>query len=646
MKNTATPHTKKQKAAATVSKEITATELLGKSLITALEHYSNVHRGSGQAAIVSTRLYERSREIILDYFGFDRRKYALIFCSTRRAGMLKSQISPKDYMEISSGDVGLPLGIVAIALKKKALPKGIPFESGGGTTRLISKNWVLWSKPPDKFEAGTPATIPAIALARVLQLKKQGLVFTPVNREDNEPGEKDFILNDIPDASGKVLLKKLTGERIGKNLEIPTSQGNKPYINLDNAASTPTFSPVWEAFKRALSLPPNAHGDVIREAKTICHDFLDAPEENYHLVFTSNTTEAINIAAGSLKKEAAHDSESVVLVTLLEHSSNDLPWRYAAGLPVIHLDVDEDGFIDLQQLENTLTDYNQKKMHGNKRIRLMAVCGASNVLGSYNDIEQISSIVHRYGAELLVDAAQMAGHRNISMQKYNIDYLALSGHKVYAPFGSSLLMAKKGMLRYEDHETDKIKRSGEENVAGIAALGKALSLLQRIGMDVIEQEERELTVYTLDKMRPVPRMKIFGIHQADSPRFAQKGGVIPFDLKGVLPGKVAYQLALQGGIGVRYGCHCAHILVKHMHGVSPFIEKFQRLILRLFPKLNLPGVVRVSLGIYNTKSDIDSLAAVLTEMANRPKSVNKDVQGSAKMMEKFVKTITDRVFNK
>ena len=276
----------------------------------------------------------------------------------------------------------------------------------------------------------------------------------------------------------------------------------------------------------------------------------------------------------------------------------------------------------------------------------MAVCGASNVLGSYNDIGQISSIVHRYGAELLVDAAQMAGHRKISMQNYNIDYLALSGHKVYAPFGSSLLMAKKGMLRYDDHETDKIKKSGEENVAGIAALGKAISLLQQIGMDVIEQEERELTVYTLDKMRSVPRMKIFGIHQADSPRFAQKGGVIPFDLKGVLPGKVADGLALQGGIGVRYGCHCAHILVKHMHGVSPFIEKFQRLILRLFPKLNLPGVVRVSLGIYNTKSDIDALAAVLTEMANRPKSVNKDILGTAKMMEKFVKTVTDRVFSK
>ncbi len=123
----------------------------------------------------------------------------------------------------------------------------------------------------------------------------------------------------------------------------------------------------------------------------------------------------------------------------------------------------------------------------------MAVSGASNVLGTCNDLAEISRIVHRYGARLLVDAAQLVAHRKVEMAGCGIDYLAFSAHKVYAPFGTGVLVARKGLLNFSPAELALIHSSGEENVGGIAALGKALVLLQRIGLDVIQEEEQALT---------------------------------------------------------------------------------------------------------------------------------------------------------
>ncbi len=123
----------------------------------------------------------------------------------------------------------------------------------------------------------------------------------------------------------------------------------------------------------------------------------------------------------------------------------------------------------------------------------MAVSGASNVLGVFNDLAEISRIAHRYGARLLVDAAQLVAHRKVEMAACGIDYLAFSAHKVYAPFGTGVLLVRKGLLTFSPAEMERIRSSGEENAGGIAALGKALVLLQRIGLDVIQEEEQALT---------------------------------------------------------------------------------------------------------------------------------------------------------
>ncbi len=225
------------------------------------------------------------------------------------------------------------------------------------------------------------------------------------------------------------------------------------------------------------------------------------------------------------------------------------------GFSLIRLPVDAEGFVDLNELETLLRAYNQKGQHGKKRIKLVAVSGASNVLGVFNDLAEISRIVHRYGARLLVDAAQLVAHRKVEMEECGIDYLAFSAHKVYAPFGSGVLVVRKGLLNFSPAELELIQSSGEENVGGIAALGKALVLLQRIGLDVIQEEEQALTGRALRGLAQIPGLKIYGIQDPDSPRFAQKGGVIVFGLKDIMPNRVAKELAEQGGIGVRYGCH-------------------------------------------------------------------------------------------
>ena len=632
---------------------------LERGVYAALETYSNVHRGSGHNSMVSTHLYEKARDIILDYLGLTRSKYIVVFCTPGRAASLISQLEPESYQVISSKEVGLSLGVRALAVKRKALPKGPPFQTGGGTARLISPGWVIWADSPDKFEAGTPAIINVIAFAKALILiRKTGkdLFLYP-------PAEKltatEILYHDELDKyTGRELLDELRKTVIGRNILVPTVRGDRPYINLDNSASTRTFAPVWEVVRQIWRQPGQVQLEVIQEVRSICAGLLDAPLANHDLIFTSNTTEAINLAAESLSRGSEDGTEPVILNTIIEHSSNDLPWRMVPRHSLIRLPADPEGFIDLKELDSLLYAYNQGGKFGEKRIKLVAMNGASNVLGACNDLVEISRIVHQYGAHLLVDAAQLVAHRKVGMEKCGIDFLAFSAHKVYAPFGCGVLMVKKGMLNFNPAEMELIQSSGEENIAGIAALGKALVLLQRIGLDVIREEEQALTVRAMKGMAKIPGLRMFGIKDPDSLRFTQKSGVIVFSLKGIMPDRLAKELALKGGIGVRFGCHCAHMLVKRLLNVGPFLERFQWLILTLFPGISLPGLVRVSLGIENNKEDIDTLIHVLgnftrnhrdsTDRHDDPDHIKTPVlpKGNIKkMMKDFTRASALRVYS-
>jgi len=597
---------------------------LERGVYAALETYSNVHRGSGQFSMVTTHLYEQARKIVLEYLELDNGKYLVVFCTPGGAEALIRKLEPESYRSVSSLDFGLPLGVRAVAVKKKTLKGIVPFQSGGGTATLVSPGWVIWSGAPDRFEAGTPAIINVIAFARALCLIRKSGNSIFMNPTDKELSAVQILYHDeLENYSGRELLEKLRLTLIGHNIFVPTAEGAKPYINLDNSASTPAFIPVWNAVCQTWRQPGKIQKEIIREVRAICSEMLGVSLDTYELIFTSNTTEAINLAAESLSMESDPETDPVVLSTILEHTSNDLPWRAVPNISLIRLNVDNEGFLDLNELDTILSSYNNKHLYGKKRIVIMTVSGASNVLGSFNDLEEISRIVHNYGARLLVDAAQLVAHRKVGIERCGIDYLTFSAHKVYAPFGTGMLVVRKDLLNFETATLEKIKLYGEENSIGIAALGKAFVIMQRLGLDLIRAEEQALTTYALRGLEQIKGLTIYGTDDPSSPRFAHKGGVIAFTLKGLMSDKVAKELSIRGGIGVRYGCHCAHILVKHILGVSHSLEGFQKIIARLFPRIRFPGVTRVSFGIGNTREDIDTLIQVVNKIATKTKVLNK-----------------------
>jgi selenocysteine lyase/cysteine desulfurase len=615
----------------------------------ALETYSNVHRGSGHSSLATTHLFEQAREIVLEDLGLDPAHHTVVFCTPRGAERLEKRLEAGSYRCLSSREIGLPLGVRALAVKRRALPGGAPAQAGGGTARLVSPGWVVWAGSPDRYEAGTPAIINVIAFARALQLSRRfGPGAWQPAAEDERSAAQILYQDALQGYSGRELLRALRQTLIGRQVRVPTAQGAAPFINFDNGASTPTFQPVWEAVCQAWRQPPAVQQEIIDEVRSICAGVLGAPRPEYEVVFTANTTEAINLAAESLGKEAGPD-EPVVLNTLLEHNSNELPWRVTPGVSLVRLAVDAEGFLDLGELEALLRLYNQEGGHGKQRIRLVAVSGASNVLGACNDLAAISRIAHRYGASVLVDGAQLVAHRRVEMQAWGIDYLAFSAHKAYAPFGSGALLARKGLLHFSPAEMEQIRASGEENAAGIAALGKALVLLQRIGLDLIQEEEQALTAQALRGMARIPGLKLYGVKDPDAPRFAQKGGVIPFNLKGMISHQVAAALAEQGGIGIRSGCHCAHLTVKRMLHIPPAVEQLQGLIVSVFPRLALPGVARVSLGLENSAEEVEALLRVLDAIARQhgDKEAAPSAAGRAavqKQIDEFVRDAAGRVY--
>ncbi|MFW9824107.1 MAG: aminotransferase class V-fold PLP-dependent enzyme, partial [Candidatus Thorarchaeota archaeon] len=474
---------------------------LKKSVYTLLETYSNVHRGTGHNSMITTALFEHARQIILSYLKLDNKNYVVVFCSPRRVSIFKFQLKPSDYLVISSEDYGLPLGIRALAVKKKSLQKCSSIYTGGGMIRHVTSNTVVWADVPERFESGTPSIVNIITLAIAIQLGDfYGKSFSEdLNHQILTPDEI-LYQDDLMDYSGKELLKKMKKSLVGYKARVPTINGFQHFINLDNAASTPTFLPIWDTYSKTLSQYNKNSQKLILEVKSICSELLGAPLDKYSIIFTSNTTEAINLVAHSLRRSLKKKKDTVIINSELEHHSNELPFRYISNSSLIRISIDDEGFINLNELEDILKQYNEEHKYGIKRVKMVAVCGVSNVLGTYNDLKLISEITHKYNAQLLVDGAQLVAHHKVNINKLDIDYFAFSGHKVYAPFGSGVLIVKKGYLNFNDNELKDIESSGEENLVGIATLGKALFLLNKISMETIEEYEKKLTRLAIKKL--------------------------------------------------------------------------------------------------------------------------------------------------
>jgi selenocysteine lyase/cysteine desulfurase len=597
--------------------EVDSYTRLEESAYRALQMYSNVHRGAGHNSLVSTRLFDQSREIVLDYLGLDHKEYTLIFANPKRADLLKRQVGAGVTRELTSREIGLPLGVTAVAIRKDKLPKGIPFETGGGTVRVVSENHVLWAGPPDRYEAGTPAIMNIIIFARALQIKKQD----PEAFKQKSGKEFDLLekmLNPVPPKMrGGALLEWLKPMLVGRSVQVPTEKGLQPYTNLDNGASTPSFEPVWESFWQSLQIPESGYRTFVQQAKNICLEFVGAPENEYELIYTSNTTEGLNIFANLVSTSLKQGEKMLVLNSLIEHNSNELPWRCTPGLYLIRLEADGDGFIDIARLEEILKEHNQGDA-GQQPIQWVSISGASNVLGALNDLEAISSVTHKYGAKLLVDAAQLIAHRSIRMQTNGIDALVFSGHKVYAPFGSGALILRKSAFQMDQAILNNLKESGEENVAGIVSLAVVFSLLSRIGMDIVEEDERELTLQLLEGLQNIPGLKVYGIREANHPRMHRRSGVVTLEFTDTPFNIASNRLAELGGIGVRSGCFCSHLLVKRLLKVGAFRARLVDIgfiFLSRFTKLVMPGLVRISIGLENTPQEIDRCLEVVRQVA-------------------------------
>lgn len=588
---------------------------LEKALFTTLKTYSNVHRGTGHNSRVTTTLYEHAREIILDFLHLERKKYVVFFCSPLRLRIFKMQLEPSHYHVLSSNDFGLPIGVRAIAIKKKKLQKCSPIYTGGGMIKHVTSKYIVWADLPEKFEAGTPSIVNIIGFAIALQIfRNLGKVFEEKLTKRENSLSDIYYQDGFLEFSGKELLNKLKNSLIGKNLRIPTKKGFRKFINFDNAASTPTFLPIWDTYSKVLKQPKEIYPDIIVEAKKACARFLNAPLEDYDIIFTSNTTESINIVAQNLSNLPKKDTKSFVVNTIMEHHSNELPFRYIHNLNLIRIPVDDEGFIDLDELERTLKDKNH--------VHIVAISGVSNVLGTHNDLRPISRLVHKYGAKLLVDGAQLVAHHKTDIKAMNIDYYAFSGHKMYAPFGSGVLVVRKGLLTFNTRKMNEIRSSGEENVAGIAAMGKAILLLDRIGMNLIENHEREFTRIALNGLMGKKNVEIFGIKNPKSSRFDKRGGIISFNLKNVPHNLAAKELAEYRGIGVRDGCFCAHMLIHQILKVQQIRILGSRMTSIVLPKLTrmlLPGTIRISFGIENDENDIDNFLGTIQEIKKKPR---------------------------
>ncbi|UCF97327.1 MAG: aminotransferase class V-fold PLP-dependent enzyme [Spirochaetaceae bacterium] len=591
----------------------------------ALRRYASVHRGAGQHAQISTRLYERARKIVLDYLELDGNDYCAIFGTRRSLSRLNRSIrSPEPVYQLFSNDLGLPLGIGVIAARKSALPRGVPDQRGGGTVNLVSRNYVIWKEAPEKFEAGTPNIIGAIMLAVALQLiKKYGDIGIFQQKDASTSAFQLLYADNLNVYSKPELLEQLGQSAIGRGEPVPTSEGLLPFVDFDSAATTPTLQAIWDVACQTVRQPKAMQGEVVPLVESICSKFFQIPLDEYEILFVSNSTEGINIIAESLRQRgrSRENIQPTVLTTGLEHNSNDLSWQYVPGISVLRLSVDDEGFIRQQQLEEMLFAYNQESRFGNRRIRLVAVSGCSNVVGAMNNLRNMSAIVHRYGAVLLVDAAQLAAHRQIAMIDAGIDILVCSGHKMYAPFGAGLLIVRKGLLKLPADEMDEIRASGRENAVGIAALGKAISLLSRVGVDTIQLWERELTRRAIQGLQRIPGVQIYGVSEVDSERFAHRGPVLAFSLKHVPHNLIAKMLAELGGIGVRSGCFCAHLFVKQLMGISPFRSFAANVAMLLSPsqiKEMLPGIVRASFSFLNTAEEIDHFLRTLERIASTP----------------------------
>lgn len=393
-------------------------------------------------------------------------------------------------------------------------------------------------------------------------------------------------------------------EKIRKDFPILDQIVNdEPLVYLDNAATTQKPKAVLEAVNRYYQEDnANVHRGVhtLAERATASYEaaretvrrFINASSTK-EVLFTRGTTTGLNWI-GRFAEEILEEGDEV-LVSIMEHHSNILPWQEACqktGAKLVYAYL-KDGGLDLEDFREKLTD----------RTKFVSITHASNVLGVINPIQELAQLAHEKGAIMVVDGAQSVPHMKIDVQKLDADFFVFSGHKMAGPTGIGVLYGKEHYLNqmspvefggemidfvYEQSATWKELpwkfEAGTPNMAGAIGLAAAIDYLEAIGMDAIEHHEQELIAYVFPKLQAIEGLEIYG-----SQDLAKRSGVISFNLGDLHPHDLATALDYEG-VAVRAGHHCAQPLIQY---------------------LEVPATARASFYLYNTKEDCDKLVEAL-----------------------------------
>ena len=328
--------------------------------------------------------------------------------------------------------------------------------------------------------------------------------------------------------------------------------------------------------------------NLYENTRVLVQKYINAKDPN-EIVFTKGATEAINLVANTFGQKYLKEGDEI-LITELEHHSNYVPWHYlrkSKGVKINFADVDENGDISIESIEKKITP----------KTKILAITHLSNVTGAILPIKEIIQLAHSKNIPVLVDGCQGAPHLKLDMQDLDCDFYAISCHKMYGPTGLGVLYAKKKWLEelppYQGGGgmIGEVKKegitfgdlpnkyeAGTMATAQVIAFGESINFTNKLGIEKIEEHERELTKYGEEILRKNNSVKLIG-----SPK--NKGSVLSFTLDGVHPHDIATILD-EDGVAIRAGHHCCQILHE---------------------KLGLPATARASLGVYNTKDDLDQL---------------------------------------
>lgn len=382
----------------------------------------------------------------------------------------------------------------------------------------------------------------------------------------------------------------------------------KPLVYLDNGATTQKPKFVIDAITNYYEeMNSNVHRgvhylsqlstDAFEVTRRKVQQFINAKEEA-EIIITKGTTESINLVASCFGKAFVHEGDEII-ISAMEHHSNIVPWQMLCedrGAVLRVIPMNDKGELDMKAYEELLSD----------KTKIVAVAYVSNALGTINPVKQIIEMAHARNVPVLVDAAQAIQHIAIDVQELDVDFLAFSGHKMYAPTGVGVLYGKRALLdamppyqgggdmikdvTFEKTTYNELPfkfEAGTPNIEAGICFAAAIDYINSLGIENIKAHEDELLAYATQKLKAIAGVRIIG--EAE-----YKSSVISFVVDGVHPYDIGVILD-KLGIAVRTGHHCA----------QPVMDRF-----------NIPGTVRASLALYNTKEDIDNFVAGLTRALN------------------------------